>query len=308
MNPQSLNRYAYALNNPTTNVDPLGLACSQGGQIGTDSNGLATFAMNCNANVAGNAPAPGDNPLWDLATQGGGNTCDNSTGFCGSSLIVNFKLPPGCRVIGNPIREICSSPAKPAPPPPAPLTQRIANVAQCASSLANTLSVATLAGWSKNSVANVLFSNVFSSATDLIFGTTPNQYVPGGASVVASTKGMNLVSRGMAAGAAGASSTEVDPGFQFIFSNVPATTLGETALGGFAVGAAQVGAKISRIRNHGLRCRHFHGCGGSLCRIGTASPMSGPCVKEGVPLEPGNAMRQMDVTGRCSKKSLFESV
>ncbi len=52
-NPQSLNRYAYALNNPTTFIDPLGLSCNNGS---TDANG--NFVISCTSSAAGAAPPP----------------------------------------------------------------------------------------------------------------------------------------------------------------------------------------------------------------------------------------------------------
>ncbi|MGH8399208.1 MAG: RHS repeat-associated core domain-containing protein, partial [Gammaproteobacteria bacterium] len=114
MNPQSLNRYAYALNDPTSLTDPLGLdSCSQ--TVNSD------LSVSTSCTVTGGGSSPSNNPLSDLANQGVGNLCSFGTALCGSSLIVNFNLPPGCRIVGNPIREICSGAAPPAPaPPPAP--------------------------------------------------------------------------------------------------------------------------------------------------------------------------------------------
>jgi RHS repeat-associated protein len=44
-NPQSMNRYAYALNNPTSLIDPSGLDTTQPVQCGTDAAGNPTFCM-----------------------------------------------------------------------------------------------------------------------------------------------------------------------------------------------------------------------------------------------------------------------
>ncbi len=231
MNPQSLNRYAYVDNNPTTFVDPLGLSCNNG-----TADGNGNSVISCTSSAAGAAPPPSaiaiplnacgepeDFPTYVM--YGDGAPCLNYN----PNINVSYPTGPTGPVGGG------GGGGSSTPPPRPALVQRIANVAQCASSLADTLSVANLTGLNKNPVTNAVFSNVFSSATDLILGTTPDQYVPSGASVVATTKGASLASRGLAAGAASASSTEVDPGLQFIFSSVPATTVGETVLGRAAV-------------------------------------------------------------------------
>ncbi|MGH9376022.1 MAG: hypothetical protein ACRD1J_07615 [Terriglobia bacterium] len=77
MNPQSLNRYAYALNNPTTLTDPLGLDGCQAGAT-------------C---VTVTAPPPSDLPLINgsvpsfLSLQSFINQwiCKNNSGFCGAN-------------------------------------------------------------------------------------------------------------------------------------------------------------------------------------------------------------------------------
>jgi RHS repeat-associated protein len=80
--PQSLNRYAYVLNNPTSFVDPLGLDCSQV-QSGTDENGDPIFTMNCTSS----APASPDYPfLWLF--------CSLGFGGCGGSN-VGLSFPTG---------------------------------------------------------------------------------------------------------------------------------------------------------------------------------------------------------------------
>ena len=59
-NPQSLNRYSYALNNPLVDVDPSGLSCQQGtdGTVGDDGDGLG-----CAGNVSNDGTGVDG---WDL--------------------------------------------------------------------------------------------------------------------------------------------------------------------------------------------------------------------------------------------------
>jgi RHS repeat-associated protein len=73
-NPQSMNRYAYSLNNPASFIDPSGLEDEQGGDGG---DGGGTTGANCNSDntvcVIGNPP-PAPDPCDDVAWfPGGGN-------------------------------------------------------------------------------------------------------------------------------------------------------------------------------------------------------------------------------------------
>ncbi len=64
-NPQSLNRYAYALNNPVSNIDPLGLSCihTDDGTTVDNGDGKGCSEMNNNpqeVNVSGSGPGTAD--------------------------------------------------------------------------------------------------------------------------------------------------------------------------------------------------------------------------------------------------------
>lgn len=117
-------------------------------------------------------------------------------------------------------------PAKPPATKP-PLGPIIAKVNRCAANVANSFSITSLTGLDKNLVTNAVFSNNVASASNLIFGPAPTDYVPAGASLVTSTKsGSALVTAAQVEGR-----LEVNQGFQSIFTTVAPTTLGETAAG-----------------------------------------------------------------------------
>jgi RHS repeat-associated protein len=109
-NPQSLNRYAYVLNNPATFVDPLGLDCSQVTQIGTDENGNPIFGMGCNSGAA----APPDSSLsWLFCSLGFG-------GCGGSSPILSYPTAAPPQSVGGSGGGGGSNPPPPKPPAPKP--------------------------------------------------------------------------------------------------------------------------------------------------------------------------------------------
>jgi len=58
MNPQSLNRYAYVLNNPETFIDPLGLSCAQGQEQVTNSTGSACITPPTSTDTVNGGPPP----------------------------------------------------------------------------------------------------------------------------------------------------------------------------------------------------------------------------------------------------------
>ncbi|MGH9433747.1 MAG: RHS repeat-associated core domain-containing protein [Terriglobia bacterium] len=104
-NPQSFNRYAYVLNNPTTLIDPLGLYqfCPNGQ---TDNQ--------CN-------PPPGGG-----GGGGGGGGSSNPPGVCAQVRFATFAHPelrPPCAGVGGGGGGGTVSPPKPAPPTAKPLPQ-----------------------------------------------------------------------------------------------------------------------------------------------------------------------------------------
>ena len=230
-NPQSLNRYAYVLNNPTSFVDPLGLDCSQV-QSGTDENGDPIFTMNC----ASSAPASPDYPfLWLFCSLGFG-------GCGGSNVGLSFPtaIPPQSTGVGG---GGSPPPAKPPTPKAPPLGPIIANVNRCAANVANSFSVASLTGLDNNPLTSAIFSNNVASASNLIFGQSPKNYVPAGGSLVAS----RYAGTALVAGAQAAAGVEVNQGFQSIFTTVAPTTLGQGAVGGLAVGIAKTAGNILNV-------------------------------------------------------------
>ncbi|MGH9374959.1 MAG: RHS repeat-associated core domain-containing protein [Terriglobia bacterium] len=77
MNPQSLNRYAYVLNNPTSLVDPLGLDAS-----------YCAPGVLCTTVTA---TPPDDGLFWGHSAVG---CADGNWGGCGPSASINFWVPP----------------------------------------------------------------------------------------------------------------------------------------------------------------------------------------------------------------------
>ncbi len=108
-------------------------------------------------------------------------------------------------------------------------------VFQCAANLANSMSVAHYAHLQNVPLASNIFSNDFSSLTNLILG--PGR--PGAAVGLAENVGASPALRITAKGAGAVS---VDSGFQFIFSSTPAIRFGETAIGGALTKALGVAA------------------------------------------------------------------
>jgi hypothetical protein len=87
------------------------------------------------------------------------------------------------------------------------------------------MSVAHYAHLQNVPVASNIFSNDFSSLTNLIFGPGRGAAAGGLAENLGSGTALKLTGKG-------AGAVPVDSGFQFLFSSVPATTFGETAIGG----------------------------------------------------------------------------
>ena len=97
-NPQSLNRYAYALNNPTNLIDPLGLFCYRGAGCPDDAGTVDYFNdFGPLADLINHAPSPGSSqepggPRHAGGGAGGGNnpvTVDDS-----GAPIPEPELPP----------------------------------------------------------------------------------------------------------------------------------------------------------------------------------------------------------------------
>src|SRR5579875_3960344 len=90
-NPQSLNRYAYALNNPTTLVDPLGLDatnCTPNGQGGLSCSGADSVTVN-----GGSPPDVGSIVYYVSDGLFGDGGCN--VGGCGPSAVYTFARTPG---------------------------------------------------------------------------------------------------------------------------------------------------------------------------------------------------------------------
>jgi hypothetical protein len=114
----------------------------------------------------------------------------------------------------------------PAPPPAKPQSPgRVTQVARCAANLANSMSVAHYAHLQNVPVASNIFSNDFSSLTNLLFGPGRPGAAVGLVENLGSGPALSLTGKGTGA-------VTVDSGFQFLFSSVPATTFGETVIGG----------------------------------------------------------------------------
>ncbi|HEV2499937.1 MAG TPA: RHS repeat-associated core domain-containing protein [Terriglobia bacterium] len=169
-NPQSLNRYAYALNNPTTLTDPLGL------QAGACS-GYSDWGL-----CAPLHPAlrPGQSPLPPFVTP----------------IIVSQPLPPqspydcngGEQMLGNAFQfstynsGACNSATPPANTPPAPKPTPPAN------GPAGVMSTGCYAGYANSSIGKVTnFLDPFANLKDAFLGATAK---------FGGLKGLNAVAKG----------------------------------------------------------------------------------------------------------------
>jgi RHS repeat-associated protein len=193
-NPQSWNAYAYTLNNPTTFTDPTGL-CPQGEvQNPSDSTCLQIS-------------------IFELVEQ-------LSPWGSGQQSLSPYQVHNPTVLAPTPyvLSRTWTSPQTPG---------RVTQVARCAASLANTMSVAHYAHLQSTPVASGILSNDFSSLTNLIFGPGRGTAAGGLTENLGTSPALQLTAKG-------AGTVPVDSGFQFLFSSVPATTFAETAVGGVA--------------------------------------------------------------------------
>jgi RHS repeat-associated protein len=165
-NPQTWNRYAYALNNPVSFRDPSGLVdpdpgCGGGGGCTNDDAGNAICSVNGigGGNGGGDPPPPGASPVG-----GAGGTSCSAAGICAGGPPM---LPPG----GSPCMYMLKVPSGQTPGTPA----KNQNLFTCASQFASKYSIAgglQALGIGTSGVGgfitNALGGNVFSGGTDLI--------------------------------------------------------------------------------------------------------------------------------------------
>ncbi|MGH9404520.1 MAG: RHS repeat-associated core domain-containing protein [Terriglobia bacterium] len=238
-NPQSLNRYAYALNNPTTLTDPSGLDANGSTNCVPNSSGGVTCSGPTTATVTALALPPVINPcaMTPPASYGGPPSCVPVFYFGGTLSVTSSGAPSGG---GTP---------EPAPKPTPPGLQvstikLIRSFNQCAANFADKYSIASLLHANKSAVANALLGSTSAAASHMLFGAHPREYVPAGASLAAGVK----AGVALRAGATQAGAIPIDQGFQSIFTTIAPTTLGQTAAGKFLTGAAaQTGELLDAI-------------------------------------------------------------
>ncbi len=224
-NPQSLNRYSYALNNPTTNIDPSGLDC-QGATTAPPWNGTL---LPGSVQATSSAPCPPDlSGLMSLINGLYGDDVAEATAWMGN---YTTAAPPFINFYGG-------GGAPPPAPPSGPLPsywQVAKNFNNCAANFADKYSAASLASKffhvQDNFVLNAALGSTTAAVSNLFFQSNPSVYVPAGASLAAGAR----VGTGLKVGATVVGGLEVNPGYQSIFSTIRPTTLAETAAGSTAL-------------------------------------------------------------------------
>jgi RHS repeat-associated protein len=215
--PQTLDLYAYVRNSPMMLTDPLGLdpsSCTVTMPDGSTTRGLCTTVP---------ANGSGGTSVWQMLQWGGlYDTGPYPMIYRPGSLHMGGGGGAGGFGGGN----TAGTPQTPG---------RVTQVAQCAANLANTMSVAHYAHLRNVPVASNIFSNDFSSLTNLFFGPGRTGAAVGLAENLGSGPALSLTGKGTGA-------VTVDSGFQFLFSSVPATTFGETAIGGVLTKSLSVAA------------------------------------------------------------------
>jgi RHS repeat-associated protein len=97
-NPQSLNLYSYALNNPLKNIDPTGLYCFYGGQGDTVENDSDASDYDFTSTGTGECNSSGgqwiDNPSSTVTVSGGGDNGNTLSTFP-SDVSQNYQFIPG---------------------------------------------------------------------------------------------------------------------------------------------------------------------------------------------------------------------
>jgi RHS repeat-associated protein len=114
-NPQSMNRYAYALNNPASLVDPSGLDTTQPVPCGTDADGNPTFCMTT-VNGPSNPTDGGDIECWWCMEYGGGGAIEcwwcrvppGSSSGGGSGSTASTLGPPRLALLSAPNNPACN--------------------------------------------------------------------------------------------------------------------------------------------------------------------------------------------------------
>lgn len=165
-NPQSLNRYAYVLDNPASLVDPLGLNGDCSWDVNTTITGTSG-TLNC--------PIDGG---WDVVSSSAGGCAPMyvNGGYVGSTCGTGTDNQGGRRNGGVSGGGSSASTGGPVPS----YSQVLKSFNRCAANFADKYSVASLLHLNNSFIGNALLGSTTAAVSNLFLQSDPKVYVPAG--------------------------------------------------------------------------------------------------------------------------------